>query len=360
MPENSESLISALFRELFAEMGEFDVLTDSGSPEHVDILVRQPETGTEFRFNVKSRERITPQIADALFARIALEKSPRTKTTLVLLAPTISERVAEIARKHGISILDYSGNCLIANERIGLLLHRKGFKSKLVKTSSPPPTNVFSPKSSRIIRAMLSEPSRRWQVSELAEHPNVGVSIGLASKVKHALLYQSYAKEENQRLTLKNPRELLEAWAKNYPEIEESAKFFLRGDVQAIENKLANWCLSNNHQYALARMSAAWRQAPEVRYNIANIYVSSSATTKHSLKSLKEECGARPVDTGHNLVFLSPYDLSVFADQIGEPQQTSPLQTWLDLKQMSGRGEEAAEAIFERHLAPVFESMQMP
>ena len=351
----NESLISALFRELFAEMGEFDVLANSDTPEHVDILVRESGTGTEFRFNVKSRERVTPQIADNLFERISSEKQTRGKTTFVFLAPTISDRVAEIARKHDISYMDYAGNCLITNERIGLLMHRKGFKTKLEKSSSPPPTNVFSPKSSRIIRAMLSDPSRRWQVSELAEHPNVDVSMGLASKVKHALLYQSYAREENQLLTLKNPRELLHAWAKNYRGIEETAKFFVRGDVEAIENEIASWCLSNKHQYALARMSAAWRQAPEVRYNVANIYVRPSATTDRALKSLKEECGARPVDTGHNLVFLSPYDSSVFADQIGEPHQTSPLQTWLDLKQMSGRGEEAAEAVFEKHLAPVFE-----
>ena len=362
MPENSEyeNLISALFRVLFADMGEFDVSADSDSQEHVDILVRQPGSGTEFRFNVKSRERVTPQIADDLFERIASEKSPREKTTFVFIAPTISERVAEIAQKHDVSFLDHSGNCLIANKRLGLLLHRKGFKTKLVKSSSPPPTNVFSPKSSRIIRVMLSDPSRRWQVSELAEHPNVDVSMGLASKVKHALLYQSYAKEENQMLTLKNPRELLEAWAKNYPKVQESAKFFVRGEVEAIEKKIAKWCRSNNHQYALARMSAAWRQSPEVRYNVANFYVRSSAITERALISLKEECGARPVETGHNLVFLSPYDSSVFADQFGVPQQTSPLQTWLDLKQMTGRGEEAADAVFEKHLAPIFESFQLP
>ncbi len=357
---DSENLISVLFRELFADMGEFDVSADSDSTEHVDIRVRQPETGTEFRFNVKSRERVTPQIADDLFERIASEKSPKGKTTFVVVAPTISERVAEIARKHDVSFLDHSGNCFIANKRLGLLLHRKGFKTKLVKSSSPSPTNVFSPKSSRIIRAMLSQPGRRWQVSELAEHPNVDVSMGLASKVKHALLYQSYAKEENQLLMLKNPRELLEAWAKNYPPVEETAKFFVRGEVEATEKKIAKWCSSNNHQYALARMSAAWRQSPEVRYNVANFYVSSSAITERALISLKEECGARPVETGHNLVFLSPYDSSVFADQIGEPHQTSPLQTWLDLKQLSGRGEEAAEAVFEKHLAPVFDSVQFP
>ena len=362
MPENPEyeNLISALFRELFADMGEFHVSADSDSPEQVEILVSQPGTGTEFRFNVKTRERVTPQIADDLFERIASKKSPRGKTTFVFIAPTISERVAEIARKHEVSFLDHSGNCLIANERLGLLLHRKGFNKKLVRSSSPPPTNVFSPKSSRIIRAMLSEPCRRWQVSELAEHPNVGVSMGLASKVKHALLYLSYAKEENQLLTLKNPRELLEAWAKNYPKVEEPARFFVRGEIEEIESKVAKWCLGNNQQYALARMSAAWRQSPEVRYNVANFYVRSSAITERALLSLKEECGARPVETGHNLVFLSPYDSSVFNDQIGEPQQTSPLQTWLDLKQMSGRGEEAADAVFEKHLAPLFESLQLP
>ncbi|MEL7500447.1 MAG: type IV toxin-antitoxin system AbiEi family antitoxin [Planctomycetota bacterium] len=340
-------------------MGEFDVIADSDNPEHVDVVVRQPEAGIEFQFQVKSRERVTPQIADDLFERIASEEPSRAKTTLVFLAPTISDRVAEIARKHNISFLDYAGNCLVANERLGLLLHRKGFKTKLVQSSSPPLANVFSPKSSRIVRAMLSEPSRAWQVRELAEHPNVDVSMGLVSKVKHALLFQSYAKEENQRLTLKNPQELLQSWAKNSPIVEETVKFYVRGDTEEIEETIADWCVHNNHQYALARMSAAWRQAPDVRYNVANVYVRSSAVTERALLSLKEKCGARPVETGHNLAFLSPYDSSVFANHIGEPYQTSPLQTWLDLKQMSGRGEEAAEAVFEKHIAPSFNSSEL-
>jgi hypothetical protein len=39
--------------------------------------------------------------------------------------------------------------------------------------------------------------------------------------------------------------------------------------------------------------------------------------------------------------------------EVGQPEQkvTGPLQTYLDLKQMAGRGQDAAKAIFEKYLS---------
>jgi hypothetical protein len=106
-----------------------------------------------------------------------------------------------------------------------------------------------------------------------------------------------------------------------------------------------------NTEYALARFSAAWVHAPEVRYSVAAIYVSEQGFQPSALDQLSKYDGAKPVDSGANLILLSPFDESVFFKREETPlQTTSPLQTYLDLKQMSGRGDEAAQAIFESHL----------
>lgn len=56
------------------------------------------------------------------------------------------------------------------------------------------------------------------------------------------------------------------------------------------------------------------------------------------------------------MIVLSPFDRSVFARRLAAPEQTtSPLQTYLDLQSMAGRGAEAAEAIFEKHLRNTLE-----
>ncbi len=50
---------------------------------------------------------------------------------------------------------------------------------------------VFSAKSSRVVRAMLQEPLREWQLNELAAHPCVRVSPGLMSRIKASRAFWS-------------------------------------------------------------------------------------------------------------------------------------------------------------------------
>ena len=65
--------------------------------------------------------------------------------------------------------------------------------------------------------------------------------------------------------------------------------------------------------------------------------------------------GGKRVDTGANLLLWRPFDPSVLAGSSSEDASalkvTSAIQTFLDLKKLAGRGEEAAAAVFERLLA---------
>ena len=203
---------------------------------------------------------------------------------------------------------------------------------------------------------MLHHPSRGWQVSELAEHPDVDVSAGLASKVKQALISQNYAVARNRLLYLKEPRDLLNAWAERYPGAANQRQYYMRGETHEIEARISRWCEESNIEYALARFSAAWRHAPEVRYSVASVYVGANAFKEENQQSLHADCGAREVDSGANLVLLTPFDPSVLVQRQKSPEQiTSALQTWLDLQAMTGRGSEAADAVFEKHLRKSFE-----
>ena len=66
---------------------------------------------------------------------------------------------------------------------------------------------------------------------------------------------------------------------------------------------------------------------------------------------------AKPVETGENLVLLLPGDPGVFqsfepstAEGGGDIGCTDPVQTYVDLHKLGGRGEEAAQAILEQRL----------
>jgi hypothetical protein len=348
--------IERLIRDIFAEIGEFEVVWQPLDDDtRFDVTLVSKASRQSFHFDVKVRERITPQIASSLFERLQTEPLA-DRVVRIVYAPVISPRVAEIARQNGVSFIDYAGNCQIVDQSAGLLISRSGIPNQASrqkqKTADP-----FSPKSSRIVRVMLHEPERGWQVSELAEHPDVDVSVGLVSKVKQALVHESYAVVRERLLYLKQPLDLLIAWARNYPGPATQRQFYMRGETEAVESRIAAWCGESNIEYALARFSAAKRHAPEVRYSVASLYVSSEVLGPHLLESLRVDCGAREVESGANLVLLTPFDKSVFVRCLLSPERTtSPLQTYLDLQSMAGRGSEAAEAVFEKHLRKPLES----
>jgi len=346
---HSRSAFESQFDSIFSELGEFQKTIRSAKGTAWDLELVSEQTGRPLSFHIDFRERITPQIADQLFERVRQEH-PDPQVTVVMYAPVVSPRVAEMARAHGISYLDYAGNCRIINPTVGLFVYRVGIPNAYgrIKESIADP---FSAKSSRIVRLMLHEPTRGWQVSELANHPEVDVSLGLVSKVKKALVHENYTELRDHLLYLKQPAELLRAWERVYPGAGEERRFYVRGEVSEIEANVAQWCEDSHIDYALARFSAAWQLQPEVRYSVASIYVDPAVLQAERLASFQETTTARDVESGANLVLLTPYDRGVFSRRITQPvATTSPLQTYLDLATLKGRGREAADVIYAKYL----------
>jgi len=64
----------------------------------------------------------------------------------------------------------------------------------------------------------------------------------------------------------------------------------------------------------------------------------------------------RPVESGFNVTLLGPYDDGVFygSQQVDGSQVVSPIQVFLDLQGLRGRGEEAAQVLFERVIAQLW------
>jgi hypothetical protein len=114
---------------------------------------------------------------------------------------------------------------------------------------------------------------------------------------------------------------------------------------------------------ALGGFAAAWQLAAEVRYNVANFYVEERGFEPKTFEMLTEIFGAKVVESGANGQLWRGYDESIFVNSklsIGSERPdilaTSALQTYLDLKHLGGRGEDAANAIFEKHLGSGFQA----
>ena len=74
-------------------------------------------------------------------------------------------------RDMGVGFIDLSGNCLLSLE--GLYIERNGYPNKFKKPREV--QSFFSPKSSRVIRCLLSDPGRVWTLKGLAIETGVTV-----------------------------------------------------------------------------------------------------------------------------------------------------------------------------------------
>ncbi len=112
--------------------------------------------------------------------------------------------------------------------------------------------------------------------------------------------------------------------------------------------------LNSDGRAAYAVFSAAELDAPNVRQNKTWLYVNDLA-----LDDFEEMVKAKRVDSGANIEVLIPEDDGVFFEnrfrQRRSLGRTNPVQTWLDLKHIGGRGEEAAAALMEQCLQPEWE-----
>jgi hypothetical protein len=286
--------------------------------------------------------------AEPRFARMAaLQLKSRVQTIAngfgILVAPYISPAAIQVCRETGIGCMDLSGNAFLSFGNV--FIDKSGMPNAFLEAR--PLKSLFSPKTSRVLRALLSDPSKGWHVEELSRA--VDISLGLASKAKQALLSQEWVKEEGKRFILFKPLELLEEWAKNYTYKKNRLSSFYSGlSEQSLEKAIKNECEKSGYRYGLALFSGARRVAPFVRFPKFFSYVDGP------IADIAEVLRLKKVESGANVTLLEPYDAGVLQGlrEISGMNVVSDIQLYIDLRSYGARGEEAARAIFEQRIKP--------
>lgn len=352
LSENKLGFIEAgeWFRRLGEGTGLFEVkevvFEGSGRGDRdwdISVTLELPHENRGLKFLVEVKKQLTPQIMLGLIERF---RAWTGGELFVVCAPVISPRVMEMCREANIGYLDSAGNCRLRAQ--GLLIERSGRRSE--QRGKRGTADPFSRLSSRIVRVLLSEPGRGRQVQELAREAEV--SIGLVSKVKGRLLEEAYVEERGRLLYLRDGVKLLRDWSVRYrPKVRVLSVYSLLNSNE-IEGRISEWCKRAGFVYGLTQLSAAWRYLPTVRYDRIVSYIDSRLETERHLDSLLKHLEGRLVDSGANCVLWLTSDQSVFAEhQLRSGiAVVSPLQVYLDLKLLSGRGGEAAEEIAEKYL----------
>ncbi len=311
---------------------------------------------TGFRIRVKMPEgRMTlivevRKIGQPRVIREAMNQLLRIKNSTpgwygVVMAPYISPQAAEICVKEGFGFADLAGNCLLSFDQV--FISKEGRKNPLARKRDL--RSLYSPKAERVLRVLLSVPGQWWKLQSLAD--TAGVSLGQSFNVKKLLADREWIETRPKGFRLTAPANLLAEWKENYDFRRSTVReYYTLRPIADIERTLAEDCERNKVAYALAGFSSAARYAPTVRYQRVMAYVLggfSGVTRRLELK---------PVTSGANVNLISPYDEGVFygAQLKDAAKVTSPVQTYLDLRQIKGRGEEAADFLMQQVIQPTW------
>lgn len=261
----------------------------------------------------------------------------------VFMAPYISEASAKALEEKHYSYMDLSGNCYILTRRI--IICFGGNPNKFIEKREK--KNYFSKSSeaaSAIMRTILDKPYACWQVRVLSEI--TGKAIGMVSNVKSFLRERDWIEEYPHGFELRNIKELLIAWAKEYHQKDARVfEFYSLDSIAEMEQKIAIWSANHDNSALLGGFSAAARYAPTVRYKKIDVYVEQQA-----FDEFIRDMELQSVNSGGNVVITIPHDETpcMFFREINGTYVTSPVQTIIDLLDNVSRGEEAAEAIMNK------------
>jgi hypothetical protein len=308
--------------------------------EEVDFLVSVDLGDKKLALVVEVKNNGQPRMAREAVNQLLRYRNNYPDAYFIFMAPYISPQAAEICTKDGVGYLDFAGNCYLSFGQV-----------YIEQTGKPNPfrtrrdlVSLYSPKSSRVLRVLLSNPGRIWKIQDLADEARV--SLGQVANVKKLLLDRESIADG---FSLREPWKLLEEWANVYTyRKNEVSNFYSLKSIPEIESDLAKTCGEKGIEFALTGFSGAARFAPAVRYNRVMAYVSTISEDLVSFLDLKE------VPSGANVMLLGPYDEGVFygTQVMDDIRIVSPVQIYLDLKSYKGRGEEAAEVLLREIVKP--------
>jgi len=261
----------------------------------------------------------------------------------VLVAPYISPESAGLCRREGVGYVDLAGNCYLA---FGQIFIRKECRPNPFAQRRDL-RSLYSPKAERVLRVLLSNPNRAWKTEALSTEARV--SLGQVANVKRLLADREWIEVGAVGFRLSQPEKLLAEWAENYDHRRSKATdFYTSREIPDIEHELAGAGATEDSICALTGFSGAARLASFVRYSRVTAYVSSD------IDQVASRVGLKRVPSGANVSLIAQYDDGVFhgAEDIGGTRIVSPIQVYLDLRGVKGRGEEAASALLEEVIKP--------
>lgn len=259
----------------------------------------------------------------------------------LLVVPYMSDAGARVAEDAGVNWLDLSGNASIRAEN--LLVWVQGRPSAY--RSRGRPSSPFAPKSARVARVLLLDPSRWWRQKDLVGE--TGLDNGTVSRVVRRLQDELLLESRGREVRPRDPGLLLDAWADDYQfGRHDIVPAHLSGSGIEVARAVAMRLSDADVHHAFTGLSAAWAIDRFARFRMNTVYVEGDP------RNAADVLVARQSERGANLQIVGPDDVGVFAgERVSDDLNCVSLpQVYLDLLHLPERADEAARHLREEHL----------
>jgi len=314
--------------------------------ERTDVKIAGHTAGLVIRFRLVDQEHTVvvevsslgqPRQIRAAVTRLAEIRRELAGAYPVAAAVYIGPQSARILKSHNLGYVDLSGNCYLAFENV--LIEKEGKKN--LRPSTRPLRSLFAPRATRVARVLLVEPARAWRLEELARAAEV--SLGHAHNVVKRLQELAWVeRDENQRIRLGKPADLLESWCESYTyrANEMSAYAAPERVTRAFMSAIARAATAGGRRYAFTLNAGVSLVAPSLRVPTVHCYLDGDPAPIAAALGLRAT--AEPDGAVH---FLAPYDPGVFYAALEKGGLTVVClpQLYADLVHYERRGREQAE-----------------
>ncbi len=321
-------------------------LATPSNPDDDARLELQCSDSTVLTFRISIKRTITRA---SVFSLVAMQhdingrpagRGPEAPDPWLLATRYLSRQVQDLLRERGISYIDATGNILLRTEDPLVLISERGATSDPWRGPGRPPASLKGLPAALMVRA-LTDYAPPVTVPELASV--AGTSIGAAYRLVDYLTNEGLiAREDRGPITTVDWPELLRRWSQDASLLNANItrRYLEPRGVSALTTKLRE--LREAESYAVSGSLAAQPYAPYAEPRLALLYATEP-------EALADTLGLRPVETGANVIVVSPRSPVVFARTTNWEQLriVAPSQAVADLLAGPGRNPSEGEFLLE-------------
>lgn len=335
-------------------------IPSTGRPIQADALIEfriKDVQGEQFTAVLEFKSRLTPLILEGTVHQVlgisnSLRASAGYRDLYPMVgAPYISESIQNRCKELGIGYIDLNGTLLLARRNIYVDIVRPATVYKNPQGIK----HIFSGKSRRIARVLLTHPFKPFRLEEIASETQL--SLGQVFQVTKRLHEEGLLERTVQGRMLTKPRQLLRAFTKELRTDFLEKRHVFRGFTEMppaqMAGELARHCGKRQIPCAFTLSSGLESHERNLREDVTAAYIGVNPD------EIRNDLRLEAVGRGANVLLMTPPGADntetggVFYQTrklVNGLESVNPIQLFVDFSLQGGRGEEQAEFLMEHVL----------